>query len=345
MVLCPQMYLKMKSALILICLPLLGITQNSFFDHIQENGVHKIELISDFNQLKQSKSQPIKVDAYAIFSNEQGVFLGRSVGLEPRGKFRRRVCDFPPLKFRFDKKDLTNSSFLPFNEWKVVTHCTDNLKEARVYLRKEQLAYQLLSSLDALFFETIWVEMSYRNIQPPAKPIQAPAFIIEDKEELAFRNKLDLCNCPGSNWDDFDKTNLVVVSLFQFLIGNADWDLTMLRNVEILIDPHGKKKLAPYDFDYSGFVNPSYGLPNRDFQLKDVKDRVYLGPDLNEEELKTFLTYFTQTWENWKSLIYATPQLTKTDKAEIIDYLSKGIDFLRTQKNLAHRAVLYESIQ
>lgn len=331
----------MKSLIFLLIFPLFCFGQKSFFDYLDEKKVNKIDLISDFEELLISKKQNINIDALAIFYSENSAVFSRGVGLEPRGKFRRKVCDFPPLKLRFDKKDLTSSDFLPYNEWKLVTHCTSNLKEARNYLRKEFLIYQLLYALDTSFFQTMWMEISYRDIQPKAKSINAPSFIIEDKEELASRKDLKICDCSGSTFQEFDQKNLALVSIFQFLIGNADWDIAMLRNIEILINEDGKKFLVPYDFDYSGLVNPSYGLPNRDFQLKSMRDRVYLGPNLIQDEYRSLINNLNFVWPSWKNLINNSPELSKKEKEDILSYLEKGMDYLKSINEISTGTVFY----
>lgn len=331
----------MKSLIFLLIFPFFSFGQKSFFDFLDEKKVNKIDLISDFNELVISKKQNIKIDALAIFYSENSEVFSRGVGLEPRGKFRRKVCDFPPLKLRFDKKDLTSSDFLPYNEWKLVTHCTSNLKEARNYLRKEFLIYQMLYALDTSFFQTMWMEISYRDIQPKAKSINAPSFIIEDKEELASRNDLKICDCSGSTFQEFDQKNLALVSIFQFLIGNADWDIAMLRNIEILNKDDEQKILVPYDFDYSGLVNPSYGLPNKDFDLKSMRDRVYLGPSLTQDEYRTLLNKLNSVWPSWQELIINSPELGKNDKEDILSYLEKGMDYLKSKNEISTGTVFY----
>jgi len=332
----------MKSLIFLLIFPLLSFGQKSFFDYLDEKKVKKIDLISDFDELIISKKQNIKIDALAIFYCENSEVFSRSVGLEPRGKFRRKVCDFPPLKLRFDNKDLISSDFLPYNEWKLVTHCTSNLKEARNYLRKEFLIYQLLYAFDTSFFQTKWMEISYRDIQPNAKSINAPSFIIEDKEELASRKNYKICDCSGSTFQEFDQKNLALVSIFQFLIGNADWDIPMMRNIEILINEEGQKILVPYDFDYSGLVNPSYGLPNKDFQLKSMRDRVYLGPNLAQDEYLTLLNDLNTVWPSWQVLITNSPELSKKDKEDILRYLEKSIEYLKSKNELSTGTVFYD---
>ena len=330
----------MKSLFFLLLIPVFSFAQSSYFDFLKEKNVSKIDLIADFQELTSSKKQDIKVDALAIFFGENDFLFSKSVSLELRGKFRRKVCDFPPLKFRFDKKDLTTANYLPYNEWKLVTHCTNDIKQAITYLKKEQLIYQLLYSLDTGFFETRWIEILYKDIHPQIKSFVAPSFIIEDKEEMALRNYSKVCDCPGSIFSEFDQNNLVMVSLFQFLIGNSDWDISMLRNVEVIIDAEGQKKLIPYDFDYSGFVNPSYGLPNMDFKLKSMRDRVYLGPELSGGDLKTYLERFLAIWPSWENIILNTSQLNKKDKEELLDYLKNGLNFLKEKNHLLNGSIM-----
>jgi len=65
----------------------------------------------------------------AVFSHGDGygnLFI-HNIRLKPRGKFRRKICDFPMIKIDFSKKDLKKRRYKKFDDYKLVTHCMDTM--------------------------------------------------------------------------------------------------------------------------------------------------------------------------------------------------------------------------
>ena len=60
-----------------------------------------------------------------------------------------------------------------------------------------------------------------------------------------------------------------------------------MRNVKLLRpEPNSLLCTFPYDFDFSGFVSATYAIPNPDYKLKNIKQRVFLAKMYSEEETK-----------------------------------------------------------
>ena len=104
------------------------------------------------------------------------------------------------------------------------------------------------------------------------------------------------------------------MAVFQYMIGNSDWDFRGGRNVK-LMKRNGLYVMIPYDFDFSGLVDAAYALPNPNYSLVSVQERNYMGfeEDLDnlEETLAHFLTkeaVILQTIKKFKKLNWAGRQ-------------------------------------
>ena len=65
-------------------------------------------------------------------------------------------------------------------------------------------------------------------------------------------------------------------ALFQYMIGNTDFSVAYQHNGKLLYA--GKKIIPlPYDFDMSGFINPSYAVVNETLGIDNIRDRKYRG--------------------------------------------------------------------
>ena len=65
-------------------------------------------------------------------------------------------------------------------------------------------------------------------------------------------------------------------ALFQFLLGNTDFSTAYQHNGKLL---YVNKEIIPlpYDFDMTGWVNPSYATVNTTLGISSVQDRIYRG--------------------------------------------------------------------
>ena len=73
-----------------------------------------------------------------------------------------------------------------------------------------------------------------------------------------------------------DATTSVQNAFFQFMIGNTDFSTAYQHNGKLL---YINKLIIPlpYDFDMTGWVNPSYQVVNETLNINSVKDRKYRG--------------------------------------------------------------------
>lgn len=210
------------------------------------------------------------------------------VELRPRGRYRRKVSQIPPMKLRFSERELQAENLDTLNEIKIAlpgTH-TDAGNELIV---KEYLAYKMFEKVSDVHFRARLVRLTLidTNEKGVGKK-KLYAIFVEDEEEVAQR----LHGTPedefGIKMDRFEPEQAALVIMFQYLIGNTDWDITMHRNVELIKkNDNGKMLVLPYDFDFSGLVSAPYASPSSESGVKTVRDRFLMSSGMDPELLKS----------------------------------------------------------
>ena len=179
------------------------------------------------------------------------------VDISVRGRFRRRTCVMPPMMLQFDKAGLRLAGLNTHNDYKLVTHCTDDARGQDAVVR-EELVYDLYRVLEPeASFRTQLLTINYVNTAD-GSVYTSYAILIEDTDELKDRLERENCeNCYNAARESF--TNAEKVVIFQYMVGNVDFSTKVGRNLKLMQAEDGRITAVPYDFDFSGLVDPSYG--------------------------------------------------------------------------------------
>lgn len=152
------------------------------------------------------------------------------------------------------------------------------------------------------------------------------AILVEDEEESTARLKGITVEEYGIQPDSLLMNQAALVSVFEFMIGNTDWEIAMMRNVRLMRAPEsGKVLVMPYDFDFSGFVSAPYASPSSDSGLKNVRDRFLMASGIRQDALKRA----TQLIKNNQSKlldICRSKHLSRQTIDQITTYLSTYFD-------------------
>ncbi len=295
--------------------------QKSIFEEMSHKEVLMVTLKADFALIDSSRRTKDKIPATWSFEDKNGVNQSWKVKLTTRGNFRRMRCEMAPLKINFKKKELKAAGLAKFDDMKLVTHCVKSRSEARALLQKEYLAYKLYNQITDYSYRVQLLKINYVDINTGNKT-KHWAFLIEDTAEL--RNRIEATakveNCLNLPRDTFHDGLLKIASIFQYMIGNADWDLNVGRNVKYLIK-NDKVIPIPYDFDFSGLVDAPYAIPNPNFGIPNVKTRIFLGFKEDMELLKSTLSYFKTKRLDILDTINEFKVLDSTKREELIYYL------------------------
>jgi hypothetical protein len=287
----------------LLCLfPLLSKAQTerprSIFEVLTEKEAAKMTLETDLTTIIEQKRSnqyfpgTLRTDDGKVYRVE----------VKPRGKFRRKISAFPPLKIKFKKKELLAQGLDTLNEIKLVLPCYETDKGDELIIR-EYLAYRMFEKLTDASLRARLIRLTIRDthVEKAKKPMFA--ILLEDEEELEKRLNGVLSEDYGVPVDSLHSYQSALTVMFQYMIGNTDWDISMLRNIRMLrAKESGKLFIVPYDFDFSGLVSAPYATPSSDSGLKTVRDRFLMNYGLKPEVLKRALNTLRASKQDFYSL-------------------------------------------
>ena len=211
-----------------------------------------------------------------------------------RGRFRRHTCDHAPLKLDFKKQELRAAGLSEYDKYKLVMPCFSG-RAAEVLVRREYLAYRAYRLLSPTGFRVRLLRLTVIDPYFPDRRQTSLAFLIESKHELADRLMAEVSSMPfGLPAADYQPRAEVTHALFQYLIGNTDWDAGLSRNVKSFVTARGELIPVGYDFDFSSWVNAPYARPRSDLMQHSLSQRVYLGYPQAEEVFAEAFVHFTR---------------------------------------------------
>lgn len=304
-------------------------TKPSIFDQLLTDEALNVTIAVDLDTLTANFRSNKKHSAVFSYTDHTGMEQNWDIKVKLRGKFRRMTCgDTPPLKLYFGKDDLKSAGLAKYNDLKLVNYCADDQEEAKALLLKEYLAYKIYNELTDASFRVQLINVTYKDVGS-SQEVNQYAFLIEDAAQLRSRMGAEKYNRETelTNPKEIDADLLQTVSLFQYMIGNTDWKFDFEKNTKFMLK--GDKRLVvPYDFDFSGIVNPSYGKADSSYGLTTLTQRVYLGNPDELENIKPTIKLFKSKRKAIYSLVKSTKLLPKKSRKEILIYLDSFYDTL-----------------
>ncbi|MCB0643518.1 MAG: hypothetical protein KDC44_17850 [Phaeodactylibacter sp.] len=298
------------------------IPQPSIFDLLpnRENAI-PVQIELNLTDLFEDRRSEEVQKGILRFEDEYGQVQQWRFKAELRGKYRRNFCDFPPIKLDFSKKDLQAKNMLPFDDLKLVTHCLDD-PTGNTIVQREYLAYQLYQRLDKYSFRTKLVEVTYIDTGDSKKSITRLGIIIEDTDQLMDRLGVQEMDTVISNHNGLLAEQEMKHALFQYMIGNGDWNIPVRKNLKLAWAPKVQRFVAiPYDFDFCGMVNSKYAVAKSNHDIRSVTDRVYLGKLRPIEEMQATIDFFLEEKANIYAFIEQAPWLEKANRRYSLNYL------------------------
>ncbi|MBA7545142.1 hypothetical protein ES705_37505 [subsurface metagenome] len=271
------------------------------------------------------------------------VDLEKTIRLKARGEFRRDHCTFPPIKINLKKTEIQSGGIKGVTSLKLVTHCRYS-KLYEQYVLKECLAYKLYNLLTGYSFQVRLMQIRYIDTgSRKPKEYLRYGFIIENVAMLAERSNAIELKISTLNQRYIDRASMNGVALFQFMIGNTDWSVPNLHNLKLLkINDFLREApiLVPYDFDYSGFVNAFYAIPNERLGIDNARERLFQGICRSYEEYKASIKEFLDKKDSIYLTIREFEYLKDQTKKEILAYIDDFYmiiesDFLIRRKIIA----------
>lgn len=320
---------------VMSCSPLLLNAQSgaeeSIFDYLVAQGVSEVTITTDLVALMAGEEQEKEEvqEAVLTYFNAEQEQESWELELTIRGKFRRRTCEFPPLKLDFSKSDLRERGLADFDKYKLVTHCQENRQAARDALLREYTIYQLYNALTPASYETHLLRINYQDREGKVNSFRQYAFLLESTKELATRMAAEECeDCLSFPTAQIEESSANLHAVFQYMIGNADFNLTMLRNVKLFTRKEKPALPIAYDFDFAALVNAPYAIPSSELGQKSIQDRIFLGAQVSDAQMEATLAHFENKREVLFQIIKDQRLLSSNARFEMRTYLKSFYDHL-----------------
>lgn len=267
------------------------------------------------------------------YLDESGATVTLDMTVERRGIKRRQLCDFPPIKLRFEKDEVKGTAFRGQKSLKMVTHCDKSNRFEQYYLL-EMLIYRMYNRLTDFSFRVRPLQVTYVESRNGKVVDEKFAFLIEDDSDVAKRNGVKKIDVARVSHTQLEPELSALFSLFQYMIGNVDWAALAgpdpnecCHNVKLMgPEPLGPGDLAvpvPYDFDSAGLVNAHYAAPPDGLPINSVTQRLYRGYCEHNPELESARQLLIENRSAFEALIENENRLKSGSKKRAIRYLDK----------------------
>lgn len=295
--------------------------------------VPKLIITTDLKKIQKYKLKPYKYPSSVEIQTSGDTSLWNVV-ITTRGKSRKKICNWPPLKLKFDKSELKDNNLKSkYRSLKLVSICK-NSKTYEQYILREYLAYKMYNQLTPYSFKTQLVQIEYRDINKKLPPVTRYGFFIENTKEMAKRLKAKEKEVYELKRDSVDTKNYNTVCLFQYMIANADYKVNIMHNIKIIKEKKTDTYyIIPYDFDYSGIVNTNYAVPDVRIGQRDVMQKIYMGDPESIKSMDSTADLFIEKEADIRNSIQHVGLNEKTQK-KINKFLNSFFKMVKNPKKL-----------
>jgi hypothetical protein len=278
------------------------------------------------------------------FTTDDGTEQTLDLKLRSRGNFRRQedICNFPPVRLNFRKKQVVDTVFDGQDKLKLVTHCQRNRPSYEQYVLREYLAYRILQLMTDKSFGVRLMQINWIDTDGFSKPRTKFGFVLEEKDDVADRVGMKTMKIGNVIHAALDRRQENLVNVFQYLIGNTDFSL--INGPEYKHCCHNSLLLSgtdsppftplPYDFDFAGLVHATYAGTNPNFGLRTVRERLYRGQCSNNELLPDTFQQFLDKKGAIYALVDELHMFSAESRKSVIRYLDAFYEDITQQKTI-----------
>jgi hypothetical protein len=262
-------------------------------------------------------------DASISYKGDNGT-IHIPVKAKTRGIWRLKNCQFPPIRLNFANDSTKHTIFHGLDKPKLVNHCRDEDGYEQYVLQEFQLyrAYRLLTPAS---HAVRLLRISYADSASGKVLATRYGYLEEEPFMVASRLHATQVKIKGAGPGDIEPNQGVLASVFQYMIGNTDWSISGLHNIELMQMANGDYWPIIYDYDFSGAVNARYATADPRLRIRNVRDRLYRGYCVTDP---TAYTKAYALFNAKKDAIYALyrDSLGKLLKPDVVDETLKYFD-------------------
>jgi len=237
----------------------------------------EVTLTTNIGNIRGDKgADPPWRQAALSYTAPEGNLVTVPIKARTRGIWRLKWCDFPPLRLNFSGDKSKGTIFHKLDKPKMVSYCQDRDGYEEYILQEYQLyrIYQLLTPVShkARLLKFTYVDSGSGKIRA-----KRYGFLTEEPSALGLRLGGKVLEQKGALPGDLDPYQDALFGVFQYFIGNTDFSVAALHNVELFFDNVGEVRPIAFDFDFAGAVNAPYAIPDERLGLQNVRQRLFRG--------------------------------------------------------------------
>lgn len=272
------------------------------------------------------------MDAVITFYTDVDDSISYNIRLKSRGERRRELCFFPPIRLNFKDTRTIYGDIDSMTNIKMVTHCNSS-RIYDDYVFKEYLVYKLYNLITEYSFRVRLLRIKYIDTGRKEKTYSKYGFLIEPLDLLEQRLNVFEIENIHLKYKDLIPDMLDRMAIFQYMIGNTDWQVISYHNMK-LVKGRTQLKAIPiaYDFDYSGFVNTNYAIPAEITGMEDVSQRYYLGACRPDTTYLRILGEFMDKRNDFFEIIENFDLIDKRSKKFVTVFLEGFFDLYKRDR-------------
>ena len=295
----------------------------------QDDEALEVTLAAPLTTLVRERPTDEELLGTLTYAGEDGDAVTLDVKVRARGHSRNRICDLPPLWLNFKKSEVKDTLFDKQDKLKLAVHCQDSERYQQTLLR-EFVAYRILNLATPKSFRVRLLRVTWVDTEGEREQQVRYAFLLEHKNRLAKRLDRKDLKIDETSVAALDPQHLNLTSVFQYLIGNTDFSPIAkpeynecCHNYVLFSNDKDLLVAIPYDFDQSGLVSAPYALPGHQFEIRNVRQRVYRGRCQNNDRLDESIDRFKTVRNNVFALIETQDGLTRSVRDLLADYVQQ----------------------
>ncbi len=254
--------------------------------------------------IKKNTNDSTFLPTVLLMKNSSGGVDSVKAEVRARGNFRRQVCYFPPMRLKFDKKDVKGTVFEGNKSLKLVVPCPTS-ESKNTLMMKEYMAYKVYEVVTPYHFPTRLMNLTLTEPGKKPKTWDLAAFLIEDDDLTAKRHHAKVMENLNLHPLAMDDTSSLRHDIFQYMIANTDWSTTFLHNAKVIFQAPKKYIPLAYDFDMAGLVDAPYAAVNETLGIANVRERLYRGFCRNEKTTQAIRQEFINNEEKIMKVVDA----------------------------------------
>ena len=297
----------------------------SFYQQLHDIENLNITLKTDYDQLLISKSKEgdIYQNAELVVASGETDKFSTKIEVRPRGVTRKSMCDYPPLMIKIKKEEREKLGVRKTDNIKLVSFCKTEGGFSDL-VSKEYLIYKLYNVLTDTSYQVKFANLTIQDTLGVAVAENQIGFMIEPTDAMADRLFCTYDENDTSPIKKIHKEQYKNFVVFQYMVGNTDWNLSGRHNIRMLdCDSEKGPKPVPYDFDYSGLVNASYARPHPMLPIKKVTDRLFQFRGSVDEDFSKTYQLFKDKKEQFYAVVNDFNSLNEEVKGEMNVFLDQ----------------------